>query len=515
MASLTEIREAAETSLTTFIKLVAPHRVLGRVHEELCSWLTRSERKSHQMVLLPRDHQKSAMVAYYVAWEITRNPAITVLYVSSTTNLAEKQIKFIKDILTSNVYKRYWPDMVAATEGDRERWTTSEFSVDHPKRKEEGVRDPTVFSAGLTTSITGLHCNLAVLDDCVVQENAYTKDGRDSVKTQYSLLASIETTDAREVVVGTRYHPADLYADLTEMVEDVYAPEGGLVDTRSVYEVFQREVEDSGDGNGDFLWPRQQRKDGKWFGFDSAVLARKRAQYLDRTQFFAQYYNNPNDKASEAINSDLFQYYERKFLDKRGDSWYLQDQRLEIYAAMDFAYSLKPSADYTCIAVVGTDNNGRFYVLDLVRFKTNKIAEYFDQIAKLHDKWKFRRMKCEATAAQSIIVEELKKTYVRQAGLLLTIEAFTPTRSMGTKEERVDAILRPKYESQTVWHYRSATMDELEMELKQTKPKHDDAKDALATCIYMAGSTGRQAAHKERSAKLPSNLYNSRFGGVG
>ncbi len=514
MATPEQIREAAESSLPAFIKLVAPHRVLGRVHEELCGWLTRDERKSHQMVLLPRDHQKSAMVAYYVAWEITKNPAITVMYVSSTVNLAEKQAKFIKDILTSRIYRRYWPDMVAEHEGDRNKWTTGEFNVDHPKRAEEGVRDSTVYCAGLTTSITGLHCNLAVLDDCVVQENAYTKEGRDTVKTQYSLLSSIETTDAREVVVGTRYHPADLYADLTEMVEDTYASDGTLADSRSVYEVFQREVEDSGDGNGEFLWPRQQRKDGKWFGFDAQVLARKRAQYLDKTQFFAQYYNNPNDKSSEAISSELFQYYDRKFLDKRGDTWYIRDTRLDVYAAMDFAYSLKPSADYTCIAVVGTDGDGRFYVLDMVRFKTNKISEYFDNIAKLHDKWKFRRMKCEATAAQSIIVEELKKTYVRQAGLLLTLEAFTPTRSMGTKEERVDAILRPKYESQAIWHYRSSTMDELEMELKQAKPKHDDAKDALATAVNMAGAPIRQQAREKRSS-LPVQLYNSRFGGVG
>ncbi len=515
MASIDQIRDAAEASLSTFIKLIAPHRVLGTVHEELCTWLTRDERKSHQMVLLPRDHQKSAMVAYYVAWEITRNPAITVMYVSSTTNLAEKQMKFIKDILTSKVYRRYWPDMVEEHEGDRERWTTGEFDVDRPTRKAEGVRDPTVFSAGLTTGITGLHCNLAVLDDCVVQENAYTREGRDQVKTQYSLMASIQTTDARCVVVGTRYHPADLYSDLTDMVEDQYDPvTGELSGTRQVYEIFQREVEDSGDGNGEFLWPKQQRKDGRWFGFDAAVLARKRAQYLDRTQFFAQYYNNPNDKASESISSENFQYYERKYLDKRGDSWYIRDTRLEIYAAMDFAYSLKETSDYTCIAVVGTDAAGNFYILDIDRFKTNKVSESFAHIAKLHDKWKFRRIRCETTAAQSIIVEELKRTYVRQAGLLLTIEAFSPTRNMGTKEERIDAILRPKYESHAMWHYKSSTMDELEQELKQAKPKHDDAKDALATAIHMAGAVVRRDSKRERTS-LPVKHYNSRFGGVG
>jgi hypothetical protein len=169
-----EIKEAAETDLLTFIKLVSPHRLLGNIHEELIEWWNRSDAKSHQLTLLPRGHQKSIMVAYRVAWEITRNPEVTILYISSTANLAEKQLKAIQDILTSKIYTRYWPDMVNPQEGKREKWTTGEISVDHPKRKLEGIRDPTIFTAGLTTSITGLHCDIAVLDDVIVQENAYT-----------------------------------------------------------------------------------------------------------------------------------------------------------------------------------------------------------------------------------------------------------------------------------------------------------------------------------------------------
>ena len=289
------IREQAENDLLSFIKLVHQGRVLGLIHEEVISWWCREDAKSHQLLLLPRDHGKSALVAYRVAWEITRNPAIRVLYISSTANLAQKQLKFIKDILTSDIYTFYWPQMVLPTEGLREKWTESEFAVDHPKRKQEAVRDPTVFSAGLTTTITGMHCDIAVLDDVVVYENAYTVDGRDKTKSQYSLLSSIEGSDAREWVVGTRYHPKDLYNDLVQMAVDVYDNDGEIVDTDPLYEIFERQVEDAGDGTGQFLWPRQQRYDGKWFGFDARILSKKRAQYLDRVQFRAQYYNDPND----------------------------------------------------------------------------------------------------------------------------------------------------------------------------------------------------------------------------
>ena len=113
------IRERAENDLEFFINLVHPQRVLGSVHQELLSWWTRQDALHHQLVLLPRDHGKSAMVAYRVAWEITRNPTVRVLYISSTANLAEKQLGFIKSILDNKIYRRYWPEMTHPEDGKR------------------------------------------------------------------------------------------------------------------------------------------------------------------------------------------------------------------------------------------------------------------------------------------------------------------------------------------------------------------------------------------------------------
>jgi hypothetical protein len=210
MATLEQIKLAAESDLVTFIKLVAPEQVLGQCHEDVCNWWTRPDSKSHQLLLFPRDHGKSRLIAYRVAWELTKDPTLRILYISATANLAEKQLGFIKGILTSETYRRYWPDHVNADEGKRARWTNSEIALDHPLRKKENVRDPSVFTGGLTTSLTGMHCDIAVLDDVVVYENAYTGEGRNKVKSQYSLFSSIEGADAKEWVVGTRYHPADL-----------------------------------------------------------------------------------------------------------------------------------------------------------------------------------------------------------------------------------------------------------------------------------------------------------------
>lgn len=451
------------------------------------------------------------MIAYRVAWEITRNPDTTVLYISSTSNLAEKQLKAVKDILTCNIYRRYWPEMINLDEGKRERWTATEISVDHPKRKEEGVRDPTIFTAGLTTTITGLHCDIAVLDDVVVKENAYTEDGREKVREQYSLLSSIENADSQEWIVGTRYHPKDLYQDLLELEEELYDSTGNLSGSKPIYEIFERKVEEMGDGTGEFLWPRQRRSDGKWFGFDIGVLSRKRAQYIDKTQYRAQYYNDPNSADTARIASDKFQYYDRKFVTQEEGFWYHKDKRLNIFAAIDFAFSLRKKSDYTAIVVIGVDSDNNIFILEIDRFKTDRIKEYFEHLLLLHSKWGFNKLKAEVSVAQKVIVKDLKENYIKPFGLSLSIEESNPTRHEGTKEERIAAILEPKYDNNQMWHYKGGNCQVLEEELAMAHPPHDDVKDALAAACEIAIAPRFRASRMARAHKLE---YNNRFGGV-
>ena len=91
-SKIDQIREAAEADLLKFIRLVHPQRILGHVHEEVIGWWTRKEAKSHQLLLLPRDHGKSALVAYRVAWEITRNPSVRIPVSYTHLTLPTKRI---------------------------------------------------------------------------------------------------------------------------------------------------------------------------------------------------------------------------------------------------------------------------------------------------------------------------------------------------------------------------------------------------------------------------------------
>lgn len=506
-----EIRAEAEGNLEAFIRLVRPNQVIGAVHSELCSWLTREDARSHSLVLMPRDHGKSMYAAFMTAWLLTKDPTLRVLYISATSNLAEKQLGFIKSIFESKIHRKYWPDHIHPEEGKRAKWTSTEIVLDHPKRVEEGIRDPSIFTGGLTTSLTGLHCDVAVLDDCVVYENAYTQEGRNKVKSQYSLLSSIEGADALEIVVGTRYHPNDLYQDLIETREDVFDKDGTILDSVPVYDVFEKQVEDVGDGTGEFLWPRQQRYDGKYFGFDREILARKRAKYLDKTQFRAQYYNDPNDSSEAPIGRNLFQYYDKTFINQSGGHWFYKDSKLNLIAAVDFAYSMGARSDYTAICVLGMDSERNAYVLDIDRFKTTKISEYYRHIFDLYKRWEFSKLVAEMTAAQRPIVEDLKNNYIKPNGLRLSIIEHKPTSHSGSKEERMMAVLDPVYNNGQVWHYRGGNCQVLEDELVLLFPPHDDCKDALTNCLtYIMPPVNQRQRETSRGSNI---ITHPRFGG--
>lgn len=504
---LQQIRESAEADLEVFIKLVAPHLLLGNVHKELIQWWGREDAKNNQLVLLPRGHLKSKLIAYRTAWWITKHPETTILYVSATADLAEKQLYAIKQIIDSPIYRRYWPDMINPEEGKREKWAVAEIAVDHPKRKLEGIRDATCKAVGLTSNTTGFHADVVVCDDIVVPGNAYTEDGRDKVASAYSQLASIENPGAFEWVVGTRYHPKDIYDTMVSMKETIYGSDGDIEVEDEVYELFQKVVET----DGEFLWPKQSRTDGKAFGFDEKELARIKAKYIDTTQFYAQYYNNPNSLENSRIGVEKFQYFDKSHLQNREGDWYFRDRKLNVYAAIDFAFSLRKQADFTALVVVGVDSQGNYYILDIDRFKTDRIVEYFNHIVKSWEKWGFRKLRAEVTVAQQTIVKELRESYLKPNGIPLSIDEFRPTRHMGDKAERIGAILEPKYDNLQIWHYRGGNCQSLEEELVMIHPPHDDIKDALANAISIS------IIPKQRFGTMTiadNVMTHSRFGGV-
>lgn len=476
--ALVILRTLCETSFYDYIKTVAPYAVMAAVHREFCEFLQNNpDKASYLLGLLPRGHRKSFIIGMYVCWRIVKNPAITVLYCSSTTELAEKQLRSIKQTLESKLHQKIWPTLINPVDSLREKWSTSEICVDHPARVREGIRDSTVTTAGLTTTTTGAHADLIVLDD-LVEPNNNNPSGRRLVEERFSQMQSILNPGGMMVAVGTRYDPKDLYDKLLNAYEIQYNDEGERIGKKKSWSVFQRVVE----VDGEFLWPRTKRSDGKWFGFDRGELERIYTNYLDKSQFYAQYYNDPNRAEASKYNASRFVYYDKSHLSEERGAWRINGKKLNLFAAIDFAYSLSDSADSSCIAVIGETGDKCYYIIEIDRFKTDNIQEYFNHIISLHSKYNFRKLRGEATVAQAVIVKYLKEK-LANAGRALQIEEYTPRKD---KEERINATLRPLYEDGRIYHYKGGNCEIYEQELLSSAPEHDDVKNAVADAIEIA-----------------------------
>ncbi|QDP53377.1 MAG: putative terminase large subunit [Prokaryotic dsDNA virus sp.] len=509
-----QVRYASLDNLYTFANLVNPGYMYGDIHKEAFDWiqdyqLYGEESGLNKLLMFPRAHLKSHIVATATAWLIARHPEVTVLYLSATAELSETQLYAIKSILSGDKFTRYFPEYIHPMEGKREKWTERKIVIDHIRRRNEATRDPTIATAGLTTNTTGWHADIIVPDDLVVPENAYTEEGRRGVAKKASQFTSIRNPGGFTLACGTRYHPSDIYSSWKEQKVEVYDSDGEMIDRVPIWDVMERVVE----VNGMFLWPRVVRGDGKVFGFDKNVLARIRGEYEDITQFFAQYYNNPNETGTDRISRECFQYFEPRHLRRSGNGWCIKDKKLNLYASVDFAFSLSKRADYTSVVVIGICPEGDIYVLDIDRFKTDRTIEYFKHIAQLHSKWEFKKLRAEVTVAQQIIVNDIKE-YIKKEGLYLKVEEYRPTRSEGSKEERIAAALEHRYENRSIWHYKGGFTPVLEEELVLAKPPHDDVKDALASAVMIAI---KPKGRTRPAGLLTSGLITtkrSRFGGV-
>lgn len=515
MANLQEIVEICETNLFAFAKLINPHYAYGDIHEEVFAWLSNPEANLRQLLLLPRGHLKSHCIAVYCVWRITYQPWISICYLSAGEDLAKDQIYAIKNMLTSEIYRRYWPEMLKENEGDREQWSAYSFNVDHPERRRRGIRDHTLIVKTVKSNAIGLHCDLLVPDDVVVPQFADTATGRAEVNRSMAQFASILNPRGEIKAVGTRYHPEDIYQSFIDAKYKIWDEDKkAFTGTAQLWDILEREAEDKGDGTGNFLWPLTQNPEtGDSYGFDAQTLAIIKAEYESKgqhVQFWCQYYNDPNAIDLQNISRSAFQYYDRARLRMQGEQIYYKGNKLATFAAMDVAWSDTDSADYTAIAVIGMDHNSDAYVIDLVQFKTTSFAEYYEEVISLHDKWKFRKIRVETNAGGQFVKQELERL-IRQNGNVLSVEGKSVVKNAGSKRERKGAALEWRYADKKIWHFRGGLNTEFEDQVIMDKPRHDDLCDAFVAAIDVAKPPGKRT---ETTRVMETNVvYDRRFGG--
>jgi len=151
-------------------------------------------------------------------------------------------------------------------------------------------------------------------------------------------------------------------------------------------------------------------------------------------------------------------------------------KRLEYYAAADFAISTSARADYTAIVIVGVDETGLMYLVDVVRERLDPV-EASDELFRLEEKYHPAFFVVERGAMEKSVGATLNRE-MHQRRVYLNFMPMTTSGDKQYKARGIQKIMRSggmKFDTKADWY--PALEDEF---LRFTRRGHDDQVDALA-----------------------------------
>jgi len=153
---------------------------------------------------------------------------------------------------------------------------------------------------------------------------------------------------------------------------------------------------------------------------------------------------------------------------------------MNVYMAIDRAYSLEKTADFTGIVIVGVDSDNRWYVLNAERFKGNEKS----LIEKIFDLKTFYSP-LKVGIEQKSYIYTLKPTLdeeMRRRNNFFVIEEL---KDLGkSKALRIESLL-PRYEASGIF-FKKGQDDLLDELTTFPRGQYDDLIDALAYITTLA-----------------------------
>ena len=376
------------------------------------------------LILWPRGHGKTECTSMnYVSWLIGRNPNIHINIVTKTSELAESIISAIKTRLEND--EQYIKTFGFLKPSDPVRWTGKQIYV----ARTEISKNPSLKGTGLMGPITGGRSDLVICDDIIDEENIRTPLQLEKVTTWFNkVLYPTLFPWGAVLVIGTRWHYADIYADLLAKWPN------------SVRQAIQPD--------GSALWPEY------W----SLEKLEQRRVEIGSIFFNCQYQNDPTSMQGDLLKSEWLHPWEQ-----------MPPPHLPVYAGIDPSLG---EGDYFGIATLAYDSTKhQGYLLDVWAEHMPFPQILKEKLPQMHQIYRYNKIYMETNFWQKILtfMPELK-------GL-----PIVPTQTVTDKEKRFipmsshfeskrilvnPLIISPKHEFWIEW-------------VQFPRGQHDDALDCV------------------------------------
>jgi predicted phage terminase large subunit-like protein len=193
--------DAAQKDLLAYCMLMNPNFIVGPHHRYMADKLMavrRGEIKRLMIFIAPRSTKSLMSSVYFPSWCLGQMPSWQIMSVSYSGDLARDWGREVRNIIRSDEYGAVYQDVgLRADSQSAGRWHTSAGGV--------------YTSAGITGGIAGRGANLAIIDDPLSEQDAWSKTAREHVIRWYpGGLRTRLMPGGRIVVIQTRWHEEDL-----------------------------------------------------------------------------------------------------------------------------------------------------------------------------------------------------------------------------------------------------------------------------------------------------------------
>lgn len=431
------LRELAPTDVFAYGEYVFGHQPAAH-HTELIEFiLERLERRENGVILEPRGHAKTTWGnTILLAWLIARNPNIRVGLISNTAKQSNDFSRAIRwTYESSDRHREVFGNLVGP------KWTDVEWVQRNSPLA--GTKDVTMYSAGAGGAIISKRFDLILCDDILDEENCSTPEQREKVSNWFwKTLKPCLAPGGSVIVLGTRWAEDDLYQ---ELIEEKKWP--SLVRGAIYYDEDDRDTR----RNPKALWPELWPLD---------KLEQERAD-LGSALFACAYMND----ISGLMEGNIFRrdWWKDRYFDRLPEG-----KNYTFRMGVDLASSVKESADWTARVVVAEDEQRNVYVLSVYRDKRETGHRQF-VIDGYNAFPNISKITVETNQFQSALVQELLgTTSLPVVGKRADVDKVTRARAVAAR-----------YESGKVYHHRSLSGSDFEIELTQFPKGHDDMIDAL------------------------------------
>lgn len=335
--------ELAKRNLEDFIRFTYPNYDFGWFNEELAASLTQfvqdvvDGKQPRLMIFAPPRSGKSEQVSRRLpAWALGKHPDLQFIGASYSADLANRMSRDVQRIIEGDNYADVFPDVKLPQKGDTNNTRTQDlFEIVGHKGAYR--------AAGVGGGITGMGADIGVIDDPVKDASeANSKTYRDNVWEWYTTTFYTRLSPKSGILLCmTRWHEDDLAGRLLKAAEDGDGDQWQVIDYPAIAEKDEK-----------------HRKEGEALHPERFPLSRlvKIMRAIGSRAWNALYQGRPTSKTGGVFLTDRFITVDAipaGVIIKRVRAW-------------DFA-ATKDGGDYTAGVLMGEGNDGRYYILDVVR----------------------------------------------------------------------------------------------------------------------------------------------------